>query len=279
MSPSDTPVVLNQKLYVRGTSKRGPTVLEYTPDHDQWTELPPPPVKYFSLATLKGQLLLVGGKDSSNKTINAIYSVVESPEPRYQLYSALPMELIFPTVLEHQGCLIVAGGRNTMDSGVSEVNVLDTINNKWTTALSLPRTDDYNTVLIKDTVYLVGQNTRTVLRAHVPTLISGANRSDLWTLLPDAPYYWSSPITIGNNLLTVGGCIDTSIGKPTFDIQLYGPTSNQWVKVGTLPEPLCTCHCANYSGKLFVLGGNNTKSPESLIHSVYLCTPLLEHCL
>ena len=51
------PVALNGKLYVRGASWWTETVVEYTPGHDKWTKLPPPPVKHFTIATLRGQLL------------------------------------------------------------------------------------------------------------------------------------------------------------------------------------------------------------------------------
>ena len=125
---------------------------------------------------------------------------------------------------------------------------------------------------------LIGQNSKCVLQAHLPNLVSGS-KCDVWKTLPNSPYHWSSSVAIDNNLLTVGGCIDPSVGKPTFDIQLYNPSSKCWMKAGDLPEPLCTCHCGSVSGKLLVLGGNNTKSPESLVHTVYSCTPLLEHCL
>ena len=55
------PIALNEKLYIMGESELTVTVLEYIPDRDQWTMLPaPPPVKQFTIATLSGQLLVVG---------------------------------------------------------------------------------------------------------------------------------------------------------------------------------------------------------------------------
>ena len=60
-------------------------------------------------------------------------------------------------------------------------------------------------VLIQDTLHLESHGTQTVLRAHVPTLISGA-KSGVWETLLNTSYYHSSPVTISNTLLTVGGC-------------------------------------------------------------------------
>ena len=64
---SSQPVTLNGKLYIKGGELfiSDEEVLEYTPGHDQWTALPPPPVKSFTIATLQGQLLAMGGEDKS----------------------------------------------------------------------------------------------------------------------------------------------------------------------------------------------------------------------
>ena len=98
------------------------------------------------------------------------------------------------------------------------------------------RSIPHSTVLIQNTLYLVGKYTRTVLQAHVPTLISG-NKFGVWETLPNAPYYSSSPVTIDNTLLTVGGRSSLG-GNLTTSIQMYNPTINQWTRVGDIPEPI-----------------------------------------
>ena len=201
----DPPVALNGKLYVRGGSWETETVVEYAPDHDKWNELPPPPVKKFTIATLRGKLLAVGGEDkSTDKNTNTILTFDEHSQQWIQSHPAMPTALAYPAVIGYQDHLIVAGGCNSKGNGILDVNSLDTTSNKWKTAQPLPSTDNYYAVLIEDTLYLVGQDTQTVLRAHVPTLISGA-KSGVWETLPNAPYYDSSPVTIGKTLLTVGG--------------------------------------------------------------------------
>ena len=157
-----------------------------------------------------------------------------------------------PAVIGYQNYLIVAGGSNSEDDKIPDVNILDTASNKWKTAQPLPSTDEYCTVLIEDTMYLLGQDTQTVLRAHVPTLVSGA-KSDVWETLPNAPYYDSSPVTIGNTLLTVGGQDKPWRGKPTTSIPMYNPTTNQWTKVGDLPEPVHYPKCIVMNSELFEL--------------------------
>ena len=254
----DQPVALNGKLYVRGWSGRTQTwtILEYTPGHDKWTELPPPPVKDFTIAKLRGKLWVVGGMvDPTCKNTNKILAFDEHSQQWIQSHPAMPTALTFPAVIGYQDHLIVAGGCNSEDNTIPDVSIFDTTSNKWKTAqpLLLRSTDSYYTVLIEDTLYLVGQITQTVLRAHVPTLMSGA-KSGVWETLPNAPYCDSSPVTISNTLLTVGGSVGDKpwCGNPTTSIQMYNPTTNQWTRVGDLPQPMNSHHCVIMNSELFV---------------------------
>ena len=247
------PVALNGKLYVRGSSGMAQTVAEYAPGHDKWTELPPPPVKYFTITTLRGKLLVVGGEDkSTDKKTDTILTFDEHSQQWIQSHFAMPTALAYPAVIGYQDHLIVAGGRNSEGNRIPDVNILDTTSNKWKTAQPPSSTDYYYSVLIEDTLYLVGKRTQTVIRAHVPTLISGAE-SGVWETLPNAPYYWSSPVTIGNTLLTVGGMDKPTTSKPISSIQMYNPTTNQWTRVGDLPEPKDNPSCIIMNSELFEL--------------------------
>ena len=248
----EQPVACNKKLY--GSSCD--TVLEYTPTSDQWAVLPPPPVHSFTVATLRGQLLVVGGVDkSTGDDTNTIFTFNQHSQQWVQKYAAMPTAVTVPTVVGYQNHLIVAAGEpSDMDyEFMPNVNILNTASNEWITAQPLPRTDHYYTVLIEDTIFLIGRHKNHVLRAHVPTLMSGA-KSGAWERLRNVPYSFSSPIAIGNTLLTVGGSL---AGDPTSSIQMYNPITNQWTGVGELSESMSDCHCIVLSGQLFVLGGFN----------------------
>ena len=261
----DQPVTLNGKLFVSCYSL-GPdqTVQEYTPEHDQWAELPLPSVKNFTIATLKGQLLVVGGKNkSTGKKTNTIFTFDEHSRQWIQSHPAMPTALTIPAVIGYQDHLIVAGGKGSSDY-ISDVNFLDTASNQWITAQPLISTEHYNPVLNEETIFLVAQYTQTLLRAHVPTLLSGA-KSGVWEMLSNTPYYRSSPVTIGNTLLTVGGSDKPRCGNPTASIQMYNPTTNQWTRVGDLPEPMSACCCTILLGKLFVLESRVYVSVKPLV--------------
>ena len=255
MDVFDQPVTLNSKLYVKGwsTSQKTMTVLEYTPGHDHWAELQPPPVKRFTLATLRGQLVVVGGKDKSTEKItNTFHTFSEDPQQWTQSHLALPTALVQPAVIEYQDHLIVAGGFDSNDDEIFDVNILDLTSNSSKTAQPLPKTDVYYPALVKETLFLLGGENQTVLRAHVPTLISGA-KSDVWETVRNAPYYWSFPITIDATLLVLGGRDKALGGNPTSSIDKYDLTTDQWTKVSDLPERMSTPLCVIVNSKMCLL--------------------------
>ncbi len=187
--------------------------------------------------------------------------------------SRMPKALTFPAVVEYQNHLIVIGGADSNGARIADVNILNT-SNKWITAEPLPPTDDdYSTCLIGDTLYLVGQYTKEVFRAHVPSLISRAS-SGVWESVASVPFYWSSPIAIGNTLLIVGGS-EALGGNATSSIHLYDPTKDQWTQCGDLPEKMNSCYCIELSGKLCVLGGCDRGL--IIIRSVYTSIPSITH--
>ena len=120
------PVSLNRKLYARGFSRAGTqTALQYTPEHDQWTELPPPPVSYFALATLRGQLLVVGGMNKSNNKLTDIFLTFNEHSRQWvQSYPAMPTALWKPAAVGYRNHLIVSGGCNSNEEWVFSVNSL-----------------------------------------------------------------------------------------------------------------------------------------------------------
>ena len=241
---------LNGKVYVRGIKNSDDIVLEYMPDNDQWVNLPPPPVKGFSIATVRGQLLAVGGIDKSTyKKANTIFTFEESSQQWDQSYATMPTPLTIPAVTVYHDYLIIAGGRSANNDRIPNVNILHTISNKWKTAEPLPNTDFYLTVLIDDTIYLVDQEAKSVFCAHMPTLITGA-KSSVWEKLPEALFFNSPPVAIGNTLVSIGGCnVD---GIPTTSIQMYNPAIKQWIQIGELPEPMSGCCITVLSRKQLV---------------------------
>ena len=223
-------VAFDGKLCIKvwSVSLGATAILVYTPSQDKWAGLPPPPVIQFTLATVMDQLFVVGGKDAATeKTVNTLYTYNERALQWSESNLAMPTAQTLPAAIGYRDHLIVAGGWSSNDSRVSDVNVLDLASNKCKIAQSLPETDldAYCPALVNEVLYLVGGNTRTVLRAYVPTLISGT-MFGVWETVRNAPCYWSAPVAIGNTILIVGGEHKSSGDKiPSSSIHMYDPTT------------------------------------------------------
>ncbi len=267
------PLAMNGKLYMRGWINVTETVLVYTPDQDHWDKLTPPPVNYFTVATLRGQLLVVGGNNKSiHKRTNTILTFDESSRRWLQSLPLMPVAVSFPAIVEYLDHLIIVGGQDSSDNETTDVNVLDITTNKWTIVEPLPNADILNPCLIGDTLYLVGWDTKQILRVSVPSLISRAS-SGVWETVACVPCYRSFPVIVCNTLLTLGGRNMPTLlsSNKTVDIHLYNPTKDQWTKCGDLPEPMFCC-CIELSDKLYVFDIRLSSSS-----SVYVSTLSIIH--
>ena len=272
-----TTVVMNGKVYF-GYARH---VLEYTPENDEWVELPEPPVKYFGLAVLNNQLVLVGGREpSTGKRTNKLTVFDPSTGQWVHPYPTMATARSRPTAIAYQHYLIVAGGDEDRNKSVSVVEIFDSVKEQWYTAEELPIKCDHMTpVVISNTANLLGgytdnKQTKTVLSVSLPALINKAtsqsqevNTPTSWKVLPDSPLYRSAPFTFHNMLLTAGGRDDSR--EASSHIYCYDPVTSQWEKVGDLPEPRYACSCAVLpSTELLVVGGG----PGSNIDSVCKAT-------
>ena len=125
--------------------------------------------------------------------------------------------------IRYQDHLIVAGGENAEYRNIADINILDLTIKKWNKSEPLSNIHTYHIVIYNETMYLVGEDTQTVLRAHVPTLISGA-KSGVWETLPNTPYltHLPSPLATTSLLWGVGTCqIGTVISPIVFKCMIH----------------------------------------------------------
>ena len=85
-----------------------------------------------------------------------------------------------------------------------------------------------------------------------------------WCRLPNAPLKNSAAITFDESLLTVGGSQPSKKGSydtSCTEIYRYQPESQQWTKVGDLPNARHCCSCVVLpDSKLLVAGGKRSES-------------------
>ena len=221
-------VVLYGSVYI-GSER---TILKYSIEQDQWSELPRPPQKDFSMTVLNDKLILLGGFEVSgifSQDVHVSNKIsVWDPDTRKWThpYPCIPVTRYAVSSAGYKGYLIVAGGRECMplDSSLisnqievpslSIVEILDLTTSTWYSGDPLPfECNAMQPSVIGDTLYLLGGRnrfdfTKAVIWTSLPSLISKACQSSptplatstntadnthyCWNILPPCPYFASS---------------------------------------------------------------------------------------
>ena len=260
-------VVLERSVYVGGGEaihrSNSYKIQVYNIDTDNWSCLPRYQYKWFAVSIINSHLTLVGGCDPSNKPTNQL--AVYEPSSQHWKYPYKPMSTprYRPTVVMYDIWLLVAGGYGANWTALATVELLNTSMNQWLAASSLPTPCSYLTSAIVDEYSYIVTDSKQVFRVSLPDIVSQTvdqsttcKSPTLWHRLPDTPLSCSAAIGHRGFLLTVGGYDDY---RTRTDIHLYQPESEQWTKVGDLPNARYYCACVVLpSGELLVAGGEDS---------------------
>ena len=258
-------VIFKEKVYTGGgralSVREEQAVIVYDPKQDSYDTLPPYTCKYFSMAVVNNQLVLIGGWDvQTGKPTNKLG--VWNEQSKRWTHPLPPMTTACnsPSVTIHNNrWLVVMGG---YDGYLSRVEILDTDSTQWYHAASLPQPlSSALPAIIGNMCYLLGGFTKDLASKKVfsvclDDLISQAVSQPSapptpspWQSLPDTPLYCCTALAFDGALLAVGGCGSTAIYH-------YQPSSRSWVKAGELPAERSKCTCTVLpSGDLYVAGG------------------------
>ena len=211
-------VVLDELVFC-ASSILSNAVLQYDPVSGCWSELPASPKVSFTVASLNGQLVLVGGESDDNRITVWDSSHREWVHP----YPPMPTGRAFPAALGFQHYLVVANGK----SEKNVVEVLDTSTARWYSAPPVPVGNNItSSALVGECWCLSSPDDNRIFWAHLPTLISAALSTDqlqplpnieeigvdehkpeslFWRELPIPPVLYYTLIGYKEHLLLVGG--------------------------------------------------------------------------
>ena len=259
-------VEVGGKVYIGGGVAEGSDykVLEYTIQGGQWREIETP-VRYFSMAVVNDQLIIIGGRD--REVTDQVWVLESDSNTWTQPFPAMPTARCWVSAVGYKRWVLVVGKRC--------VEVLDTVSKKWYTAASLPSdADQPSLAVIQDTLYVVGEEP--AVSVSIPMLISDAMsqstasnepRSTEWQPLPHTPTIDPAITSFHGLLLTVGECDSTSS-----TIAMYLPQTEQWLTVAQLPTPRkgCTCVVLPETQEMMVVGGEDEN--EDYVETIDICT-------
>ncbi|XP_064385489.1 serine/threonine-protein kinase dst1-like isoform X2 [Halichondria panicea] len=246
---------------------------------DVWSTLPRLPVCYFDLGEVNGQLVVVGGKDSSGSRSNVVH-VFNKGRNWKQTIPPMPTARISPAVVSLPTHLVVAGGVVSGDY-TDNVEIYNISTSQWSETDRLPYACcDQRGIVYNNTVYLMGggsdgKHLNKVLAAQVDKLISAerqddgsANKADsVWNTISNTPSYYPSPVTISDTLFTIGG---KDSGEATQRIYAYSTSMDSWLYVDDLPSPIAYAATVSLSPTqcLMIGGRNNEGQKQSTVYKI-----------
>ena len=259
-------IVINGKVYCGGNDFDY-IVYCYDPSQDNWTTLPPLPVRRFGLGQVNGELVAVGGMKSDSRSTNEVYTYDEQSKQWKQTIPPMPTARHSPGVLSLQSALVVAGGayieliadmvlNEGRSSNVVEIFKADT--SQWYTTDPLPTACyDISLVAIGNTCYVLGgykdpsyyalvgykssrlnqtlyASVNDLLHNAVPAVAQTSN-STTWRLCK-SPAWKTLTNTVTPKRITtalqLGKILITLNGDK---IHMYVPSTESWNCIGDLP--------------------------------------------
>ena len=212
----------------------------------------------------------MGGLDDGLKPTNQLAVYEPSSQDWTYPYHPMPTPRYDPAVVMYDIWLLVAGGSAGVLRDLATVELFNTSMNQWVAASSLPTPCSNLTSAILDDYGYIIMNSKQVFRVSLPDIVSQtvdqstASKSPaLWRRLPDTLLELSTAISLHGYLIAVGGHHGN---RTRTDIHLYQPESEQWTKVGDLPNAREYCSCVVLpSGKLLVAGGEDRYGQTSQV--------------
>ena len=227
-------------------NSRGSTsVYSYDSQGQLWQRLPSCHSMDSALVMANNKLTTVGGEQYGRPTNSLASLTGEGKDSKWvELFPRMPTARCDLAAVCRGRNVIAAGGR---DGGrkLSTVEILDTDLRQWSSATSLPHPMYVASITVcGDLLYLLGgydQNDRTpsVLTYSITDLLhqqqETANQPAVWRRAADAPYYVSTAVSVGGQLLAIGGR-DEAL-KDTSAIVAYNPASDSWQDMGHMTTP------------------------------------------
>ena len=251
------------------------TLCCYDPSQDNWTTLPPLPVRWCGLGQVNGKLVVIGGEEKSDgRNTSKVYTYDERSKKWKQTLSIPPMPTArcCPGALSHRSALVVAGGYPDTDA----VEIFKADTSQWHTTDPLPTAcEGISLVAIGNTCYALGgykhqSHLNQALHASVDELFQNAvpanqtthsgssDTQSAWKTLPDTPTYGPAAAVLAGHLLAVGGRESSDIVGATDmkEVYTYSPSTNSWMYISDLPTPRYRAAVAVLSpSEILVIGG------------------------
>ena len=234
-----------------------------------WPSVPDCLSKGSALVVADQKLTTVGGySDQDGRATNSLTSLTgEGKDSKWtECFPQMPTARYHLSAVCTGMQVIAAGGNGDGRPRVlSTVEILDTELLQWSSVASLPHPMwNASITVCEELLYLLGGCSQdghyllSVFTCPIPDLLhqqqGTANQPAVWRRAADTPFYRSTAINVGGQLLAIGG--HDKDDEKTSAIVAYDPTSYCWQDMGHLTTPRWGPLVAVLpSNKLIVAGG------------------------
>ena len=289
---SPSVVRIGECVYIGGGLRKGTgnDIFKYHTGKDNWTSLPHCVTYQHGLATLNGELVVIGGHVSSKPT-NFTYTFRDGtwqdvlppmPTPRFNL----------STVSHADGFIIAAGGTTSVGvtgervrTDATEIYIKD---RQWYNTNRLPfAMPTFSMCVVGDICYILGgvgtpDQSRTTLYSSISSLLKSTETEDdhltsLQLLMPwkqlngRHPLINSIPVDVQGKLVALGGSAGTELRRGTRYISTYDFTTDTWMECecAQLPVPLYRPGVVKLDDNRLMVIGGQPKS-QQFLNSVFI---------
>ena len=281
-------VKIGDNVYVgEALRKRGDetAIFKYSLTHDTWSRLPDCPTSQHGLATLDGELIVIGGNITGQLRTNNVYTFRNSKWKQVLPPMPTPRSLVSTTSYENK--LIIAAGGTISRSSKGETTRTDRVeiykkNDCWYSTKRLPFViTQFTMQMVGDTCYILGGTTynpdysSTAVYASVSSLRKDAVPADskyttpqiqsTWDRLQDKhPLTFPSLVELDGRLVVMGGSVDWKQRSGSKFISTYDFATDTWVewKGAELPLALYRPGLVNLGNNKVMLIGGQPRSQQ-----------------
>ena len=215
------------------------------------------------LAIINGQVVTIGGWREGRCTKDVwTWNMNE-----WEHLNDMEHERSDPGVITSCNYVTVISGKGTQDyedNWIDSVEVYDVNEGSWKSVCPLlsPYTG-IEVTLCNDTLYVFPDQYRQGVKCNLYQLISSTendNPEDLWDTFTNCPLRYTSPVTVGNHVVCIGGTNAGSNGLK--DVYLYKETSNSWGQIGYVNNGRMYSMVEVCENRLVVVGGVRTLTKD-----------------
>lgn len=184
------------------------------------------------LAIINECVAAIGGQKNDSPT-NEVWVWMDQ---NWVKYASMKYKRSDPAVVSYKNYVITISGNSHIKvvlPWMACVEVYDVNIHEWKEVCSLPSPfPRVEVTLCQNMVYVFPDHYKEAMTCDPNDLVQPCKGQDIWKFITNFPLRYSTPATLDNNIVCVGGAGKTKDGKK--DIYEYNAEEDLWEKVGQL---------------------------------------------